>query len=87
MTLPLRLSPRLSPRLSLFLPLLLLAACAGGGPREGGDGRRVVVGLHLHQDVDVLLGAGVAAGTGQRGGPGPPAGSQKPNHFLRRRSA
>ena len=32
-----------------------LAAGAGGRPREGGDGGRVVVGLHLHQDVDALL--------------------------------
>ena len=31
------------------------AAGAGGGTREGRDGGRVVVGLHLHQDVDALL--------------------------------
>ena len=31
------------------------AAGAGSGAREGGDGGRVVVGLHLHQDVDLLL--------------------------------
>ncbi|WP_298581520.1 VacJ family lipoprotein [uncultured Luteimonas sp.] len=43
MTLPLRLSPRLSPRLSLFLPLLLLAACAGGGGARpsAADGARI----------------------------------------------
>ena len=32
-----------------------LAAGASGCPREGRDGSRVVVGLHLHQDVDALL--------------------------------
>src|SRR5690606_7024735 len=39
-----------------------LAAGAGGGTGEGGDGGRVVVGLDLHQDVYRLLHRAVLTG-------------------------
>ena len=38
-----------------------LAAGAGGSARERGDGGRVVVGFHLHQDMHRLLGRAVLA--------------------------